>query len=130
MNSLSWLIYLADVAGNLDSFFFALMIVSIIAAVIWVIVMFSALDENEGPTFWRPWRRIGYFVIAPLFFTGVILGSVVPSRDTVYAIAASEMGERALRTPTADRAFKALNSWLDRQISNESEPSAETNTTG
>lgn len=119
MNQLSWLIYLADVAGNLDNFFFTIMILSLIATGIWVVVGSIAADDNEDADFWRVWRKVGWAVIAPSFFFGTILGSVVPSKDTVYAIAASEMGERALQTPTADRAFRALNSWLDRQIAGE-----------
>lgn len=116
MNALSWLIYLADVAGNLDAFFFALMIISIIGGVIWLIVGAVAADDNEGPDFWKTWRKVGFAYLLPIFFIGTIIGSIIPSRDTVYAIAASEMGEKALNTSTANKAFKALDAWLDQQI--------------
>lgn len=59
-------------------------------------------------------RRCGYALAAC-----VLTVVVVPSSDTVYAIAASEMGERVLSSPTAGKALKALDHWLDRQIDDE-----------
>lgn len=52
-------------------------------------------------------------IVGIIFWIGAV---ALPTRDTVLAIAASEMGERALQTPTAGKAFKALDSWLDKQI--------------
>lgn len=57
--------------------------------------------------------------IALYITMGVLLGfgaALLPGRDTVYAIAASEMGEQALKTPLAGKAEKALEAWLDHQI--------------
>lgn len=54
----------------------------------------------------------------PLAVWAAVLVSTnfIPSRDTFYAIAASEMGEQALKTPIATKAGKALEKWLDEQI--------------
>lgn len=51
--------------------------------------------------------------------SGLVLGLLlvfIPSSKTIYAIAASEMGEEVLASPTADKAHKALDAWLDDQI--------------
>lgn len=117
MNTLSWLLYFADVAGGIDSVFTAIAVVSLIAAFIWGVIGFAAVSvDDPNLDFWRSRCKIGWSIIAPSLFFGSILSSAVPSKDTIYAIAASEMGEQALQTPTADRAFKAINSWLDKQI--------------
>ena len=46
----------------------------------------------------------------------VVVSLAVPSKDTVYAIAASEVGEEIVKSETAGKAVKALNAWLDKQI--------------
>jgi len=120
MNSLSWLIYLADVADNLDWFFFIVMLLSILGGIIWLIVGLGMADTGAGSDDWRTWRKSGLLLI-PLFFFGVVLGSIVPGKETVYAIAASEMGERAMNTQTFGKATQALNRWLDKQIQPEKE---------
>lgn len=120
MNSLSWMIYIADVTDNLDWVFSTLFLVSIIAGIVCIAFGIGMKDEHSDPSpdDWKMWRRaVTWTVIA--FFGATIIGSVIPSKETIYAIAASEMGERALQTPTAGKAFKALDAWLDRQIAGE-----------
>lgn len=48
----------------------------------------------------------------------------VPQKNTVYAIAASEVGEEVLKSETADKAMTALNAWLDRQIAGQQQQPA------
>lgn len=42
--------------------------------------------------------------------------AALPSKDTVYAIAASQLGEQVLKTPLANKAEQAVETWLDKQI--------------
>lgn len=58
-------------------------------------------------------RTFVALAVGAIFWTTAV---ALPAKDTVLAIAASEMGERALNTPTAGKAFKALDAWLDKQI--------------
>lgn len=51
-----------------------------------------------------------------LFVLSIIGANALPSKDTMYAIAASEVGESVLNSPTGSKAVQALNAWLDRQI--------------
>lgn len=121
MNDLSFLIYWADVADSLDWFFQFLMGVSIVGTIAWLLFGATISDEGPSPEEWRGWRKAGLLVLLPSFIVSAVLGSLVPSKETVYAIAASEMGERALNTPTATKAFQALEAWLDKQV-NEARP--------
>jgi hypothetical protein len=119
MNTLSWLIYLADVSDSIDWLLDALAFLSILGGAAWAIVGIATSDDCDKPSDWRVWRRIGGLVLAPAFLFGVVGGAVVPETETVYAIAASELGESALKSNTGSKAIAALNARLDRQIANE-----------
>lgn len=134
MNSLSWMIYLAEVAGSMSSFLTLTSIgsgfVAIGAAVTWMITdgkphvlswedreqkyeRFAAINDRAKTTI-KP-------ALAAMLAAGAV-ATILPSKSTVYAIAASEMGEQVINTPTAGKAIKALDAWLDRQIAGKSEP--------
>lgn len=123
MNDLSWLIYVADVSDNLDTFLWLLMFLSIVGGIIWAATGMSNNGFKEAE--WRAWRRIGLALLLPCFLFGLVIGSVVPAKDTIYAIAASEMGETVLKSETGNKAVGALNAWLDRQIAGEPKAGAE-----
>ena len=54
------------------------------------------------------------FLIIPVIT--LLLTAAIPGKDTMYAIAASEMGEKILKTETAGKVQQALSAWLDAQI--------------
>lgn len=105
MNELSWLIYLADLASSIGGIAAAVLVIAIIAGTVYTLAV--AIDDEEfkvhSPT-------LAVIAVAALVVT------VTPSKNTIYAIAASEMGEKALATPVVNKATKALEAWLDRQI--------------
>jgi hypothetical protein len=117
MNNLSWLLYLADV---LPKFHYSLFIMSIIAAVGTTFFFFLGSTNcfgdlrDDHPTvlrlrklYWGP----------PFFIALALLSALIPSnRNTYYAIAASELGEQVLKSPTTNKTIKALDTWLDKQI--------------
>ena len=105
MNELSWLIYLAGALGSVGVVAAVVMVIAIIAGVFYT--MFNAI-ENEVFTVHK-----GLLITASV---AAFIGVVVPDRNTIYAIAASETGEKMLATPVANKATKALEVWLDKQI--------------
>lgn len=127
MNNLSWLIYAADVSVGLSvilgiSGFFA----TFSGAITLIWATFSGepyiyrgeqrekrIAQHEA-TKATVKRRSPRLIAAGL--SAWILVAVIPSKETVYAIAASEMGEEVLKSQTAGKAMQALNAWLDRQI--------------
>lgn len=121
MNTLSWLLYAADVSDNLDGLLWYLALITTLGLVIWIFAMFVMRDRDSNPTpeNWKTWRKIGGLLLIPSFLISWVGGAIVPAKETVYAIATSELGESALNTPTAGKAFKALDAWLDKQIKTE-----------
>jgi len=119
MNELSWLIYAADVTGKIGA------TTGIVATIggpglAWLIFLsfcysgdYSTVeqDKDDRKAFGKPLRYL-----IPVWFFVAIVAVLAPSKETVYAIAASEMGERVIASETAGKAVQALNAWLDRQI--------------
>jgi hypothetical protein len=44
------------------------------------------------------------------------LAAFVPSKDALYAITASEMGEEILNSNIGSKAQQAIEAWIDKQI--------------
>jgi len=114
MNELSWLIYLADVAGSLDALFSTLALICCSAGIILTILAIVAKADKEEAID-KTLSFYGRFALGT-FFLMAIGAAVIPQRETVYAIAASEVGEQALTSPIATKSFKAIEVWLDKQI--------------
>lgn len=124
MNGLSWLIYLADMSGTAKAV--SMMVIAGCAAVsiVGFILGLSARDNLSWSHLrdkadWdalarermKLWRHV-----LPYAIGAAIVLVVFPSTQTIYAIAASEMGEEVIKSPTAGKAVKALDAWLDQQI--------------
>lgn len=98
MNTLSWLLYLADVAGTVDnasSFLSFFCFVCFVASIIAVCLA----EENSGKDsflyqFIKGWPTRTFIA----FFVFIGLTFVTPSKTTMYLIIASEMGEELIET--------------------------------
>jgi len=137
MNNLSWMIYLAELSGSVSGF---LTFLAIASAVVAIASIAGWLSTMGNPYCWS-WddkdmkiadhkrvhhqlRRIAPRAAVALLVFG-LTSTFLPSKGTVYAIAASEMGEQLLDTPTAGKAVKALDAWLDRQIAGDTPPASD-----
>lgn len=134
MNQLSWLLYLGNVAGNMGEFLIFAGILAVIAAVglfTYHWASFDALNTSIKAVMWRDedkavqietllkqYKRMSLSPLFVLLFGFICwFGAVLcPSSDTVYAIAASQVGENAMKTPIGLKAGQAIESWLDKQI--------------
>lgn len=92
MNGLSWFLYFVDISSGLRAFLWILFVGSIIAMVIVPkkgVDIFS--DEHDSPFqgVTRPIIWVGFILFA-------IFALAVPSKDTLYLIAASELGEQVI----------------------------------
>jgi len=130
MNNLSWLLYLADVTGSVSTVLSIAATVSGAACI--VLFIWSAVLAGSSPTIWS-WddketkiaahkaatancKKYG-FVTLRVAIPAALVASLIPSQNTVYAIAASQTSEQVLKSQTAQKAVQALNHWLDKQIS-------------
>lgn len=138
LNPLSQLLYWGNVAGNMGGFLVFAGIVLAICAVVATCAFFGMLEGEKDA------RRQEQKVVqaSPFAFCFMMLfvllalaswaaAAFCPSSTTVYAIAASQMGEQALKSPVATKAGVALEAWLDKQIATtkDSTPTSVTVTT-
>lgn len=112
MNDLSLALYWADALGSLDavaiSAFVLMSFISAMAAAATLLIY----DDDEKSTVVKFVQRC----ILTLPIIGIMI-VVTPSKETVYAIAASEMTEQALKMPVANKAMQAVEKWIDKQLS-------------
>lgn len=106
MNNLSWMLYLADVLPSFAGALGAVCVITIIGYCIARIVCIA--DRFE-------WRFAGYWLPTAALATALVT-ALVPSREAIYLIAASEAGEQALESPEMQKARKVINNWLDKQL--------------
>lgn len=129
MNGISWLIYFANVCGNLGGVLFALVFLSLALTI--ALILYGGVerdhaypgDERHNAAMAIQGKALRFGI--PTAVLILFLSVLVPSQDTVYAIAASETGERVLKTDTGNKAVAALNAWLDRQINPQPAPAAD-----
>lgn len=109
MVSVIWLVYLAGVVDNLS--------VALTTGGVFTLLGaggYSAFYAIEGDYIDSPRKPIRGYVIAAI--AALFVATILPSKNVLYAMAALNAGERALQTETGDKAIRALNAWLDKQI--------------
>ena len=114
MNNLSWLLYLADVCDSFKGIVTGLLVLSCCGAVFLGVAILVLLVEESTEKGWAIWRLTLKYVIGLFLFSSISM-VLIPQKSTVYAIAASEVGEKVIESPTAKKAVDALNRWLDQQ---------------
>jgi hypothetical protein len=125
MNSLSWLIYLADVASNLSTGaaiisvvgFFLMFAPALVGRIL--VPIFASQGDEEAQAFLPTMKMLWRFA-ATIYIVAFVVALVAPSRNTVLAIAASEAGERIAKSENvseiANDASLALRQWIKKQI--------------
>lgn len=104
MNSLSWFLYWADVLPTIAH---GMAGISLFGMVLWglfCVYMFIACDKK--------WPLI----FIPVFLVMMLISGLIPRKDTLYAIAASELGEEALKSNLGKKATQAIEQWIDTQL--------------
>lgn len=104
MNTVSFLIYIADVLPSLAA---ALIFWACIGCIVGAFLIACHYD-NHRPESARKVRRL-WFIPFAMIFVGIFL----PSSNTFYLIAASEIGEDVVTSPRAKKIMQVLDSKLD-----------------
>lgn len=136
MNQLSQLLYFGGVVHNIGTLLIFLGVFqAALAVAFWC--LYSAKYE-DGKNVWRYkdgeeqiacrkrlqpslWPPV---LLTPLCIIWFTAAALCPSQETVYAIAASQMGEQVIKSPIGGKAEKALEAWLDKQIADNTTPPA------
>lgn len=111
MSGIIWLLYAADVASSVSTALTLISVFGFIGCGCYIIGCAATLERFKRPPYWFMGMLLGCAAVA----------SLIPGKATIYAIAAAQAGEKALATDTGDKAVRALNAWLDRQIAGEKE---------
>lgn len=128
MNDLSLLLYFAEVLNNVG---IAITVLSLVGGIAAVGVMIPSavtmqgnrkyntqdhLDDDYSSA--RAWfqRSSRWSIVALCAF---VLAMFLPSKQTVYLIAASEVGEETIQTPEFKKVRQLLNEYLDEQLEGE-----------
>ena len=111
MNSLSWMIYLADILGSLKIF------TGFIAGglgISGIICLIASLDCNDKDGVKFSVKMLSGMVAV------VFLSCIIPGEKTMMRITASEMAERVITNPQVqnivDPSITYLRLWLGKQI--------------
>lgn len=117
MNSLSWLIYLGEVSGNLrDIAGTGLFLGGAIGG--FGLVAWIGPFLGGKPT--KAWfASLGAYIILGVF--GIAILAFMPSSKTIYMIAASEAGETVVTSPEAKEMLDDLKSLIKRKLKEEIE---------
>lgn len=120
MNSLSWFLYLTDVLGNVST---AITVINIfIITGILMVVLARGISEgaafSDVKNFWVIVRRWALVIVGML---GVAI--FIPEKNTMYAIAVSQVGEQIAQTEAVkgitNDGLLALRSWIKKQLDTE-----------
>lgn len=106
MNTLSWFLYFAGIAQELK------VLVIIIGSIFGIgggMMLLFSLVEQAKPVF-SPTKPLIVGLVLLLF------GALLPSSNTIYAIAVSEMGEKVVMSETGQKALEAVNRWISKQL--------------
>lgn len=117
---LQFLIYAADVADSLNAYSAIVVLLAAPAAVA-AFVLDNAGDDSKGGFSFKLAKP---FIIAMIALLSVNV--LVPSKGTLYAIAATEVAEVVVMSETATKAVEALNRFLDAQLPAAPAPAAAT----
>lgn len=98
MNTLSWLLYAAEVVSNIGALLVATGAFGLLGLVI-VSIIYAVEKGGLVPNF-------GRYVAA--LVVSLLVGASIPSRNTIYMIAASEMGEKVAPTDDAKEVYNLL----------------------
>jgi hypothetical protein len=107
MNSLSWLLYWADVLPSIAETLRAIAVITGTVCLFGTPILFAENKKEWAGKFFK--GLVAAIVVMVLSFT-------IPSKNTIYLIAASEMGEEALAAPEALKLRGVVNQWLDKQL--------------
>lgn len=107
MNNLSWLLLLSEVSASIKIICIVFGILGGIALCVYFIVTTDMYGDQKK----LHWTKFKNFFV--LWLICVLLAAALPTKTTLYLIAASETGEEAFKSETGKKAKAALDRYLD-----------------
>lgn len=115
MNSLSLVIYLADVIPSLSILVGGILIIITILYGIGLFIGLAQYDVSDDTTIWK--RVISTLkYMAPVCILLTLAFVLIPSRQTILLIAGSEFGEEVVTTPEAKELLEGIRQVIKSQL--------------
>ena len=117
MNSLSWMIYLASVTDSMRENFGALLgITTFATAMLSIGALLAKLLEDMELPFYKPYMKVA----VPVMVVSFVFCNVLPKKETLMLIAASEFGDRIMTQQKigeriVDPSITLLQEWIKKQ---------------
>lgn len=108
MNDLFLIMWLADVVCNAQPL---LIVFGIVFSIISGVVFTFGISEEHSPSL-----RFAK-VILPIAMLLFVFAVALPSKNTLYVLAAAKVGQEIATTPLAQKAYQAADAVLDKVIS-------------
>lgn len=121
MNTLSWLIYAAEVSDRASGVFVFLALMFGLGGIPVIGMLFAAWVDKYGPikSGIGPFTAlVAYLMLETAFLTGAV---GLPSKATIYMIAASEAGEQIVTSPDAIEMMGDLKAIIKKRLKDELE---------
>jgi hypothetical protein len=118
MNSLSWLLIFANFADKVENttYFFAVVftILSLMSLIAYLLCGLNSDDSDfqRFMPFATKWLKVASGIMAVLW----IIDIIIPSKQTVIMVAASEVGQRVLESDKAGNIAKSVNGIIDPSV--------------
>ena len=109
MNELSWLLYLAQVSTNIMVLCTFAGVFSLFAAGFFFL---CGIVEDDKRGFQMAKKPFIFGVVA------IMIATFVPPKETVYMIAASQVGEAVINSPEGQKSIQTLQKILDTYLKN------------
>lgn len=116
MNSLSWLLYIADVIGNIKGVLIAFSIFLLVVLIVsW---FFRALVSSDGD--YKEGGVLHSVTSSKLLYSSIVIfpliAAIIPSSTTIYMIAASEAGEVVVKSEEAREIFTGIKGIIKNKL--------------
>lgn len=125
MNDLSWIVYAADVVADFSVILTFAMVFSFAVSVAMLVYggwIKDGYHRKFGDEIWKKGNEIQKLAIKSAAITLIFCGTLliaVPSKTTIYLIAASEAGHSVVSTPDAQELLDGISRILKKRIADE-----------
>ena len=116
MNTLSILLYLGDVVSTLEILLSASLAAVSIVMLFFAICYVENLEKKHGTEKEENFVLRGLSSCFKVLIVTVFLLVLVPNKDTIYLIAASEVGEEVIESPITQRLATKIEKYLDNVL--------------
>lgn len=118
MNNLSWFIYFVEVIPNISLF---LLVSGQIALFGSLFIMFCSIPfyvesyDNDKPKYVE-WYKLYYKRILPILVFILLIAILIPSKETMYLIAGSELGETVVTSQEGQEIMNDIHEIIKHQL--------------